>query len=778
MPPKSSPLTWWAVALAVSLACSVGSAQSFSEELNPTGSPIGGGPGYAAVVTPGEASVTVATRAELVAALATAQAGDVVYVQDDAEIDLTGERDLAVPGGVTLASGRGRDGSAGALLTYGDAFPNGELSGLFTTGGPDVRVTGLRLRGPTSDIGDHDYDAVGVAHGIHAAHPGIEVDNCELYAWGKWAVWLQQPDRAHVHHNWIHHNRRDGFGYGVWVGHMGGQTGAQTLIEANRFNFNRHSVASSGTDNSWETRHNVFLGNSLNHEVDRHTHGTTRAGGRFTVLERNLFLGRRAAHFMLAIPVEGGSISVAHNWFVRDDLGSFGAIKIDGVNVPADEVTEPNVTVAPNQYGAAGVDLPSVQLAASVVEGYAPLTVQLDASAPGAVAYEWHFGDGDDYGDGLDARGPSAAHVFERPGVYTVTARAFDALGVPGTATQRVTVLPPEGGRWLSAWVRDTYVGDAHPGLFETQVLADGVVVWRDDVAGDEGWQHVVADLAGLGAGGEVEVEVRIAVTGAATGEDIVEVAVYADDVSVLAGQVEVDDMEGGTLWAQTQEGGVDWNYGYVSAATRSGGHAARRKTRLGQPAEPGQAGGFRRAFSLVGEVAPNEEEEEGEEETEQVVALRAGWNLVALRVRPSDAALESVLAAAGDAVTAVQDADEQSLLGLPGAVWDPRLAYLVRASEAVSFAVSGVPIEPSEEPMELREGWNFVPYYGQAPRPVAEAFAPLADALAIVQEVPVDDAPPRTYAPGYGVAELAELSPGRGYRVLVTEAVDFVYPE
>ena len=51
---------------------------------------------------------------------------------------------LEVPAGVTLAGERGNNGSRGALLTS-DAL---KTPVMIRAGGPDVRITGLRLQGP------------------------------------------------------------------------------------------------------------------------------------------------------------------------------------------------------------------------------------------------------------------------------------------------------------------------------------------------------------------------------------------------------------------------------------------------------------------------------------------------------------------------------------------------------------------------------------------------------------------------------------------------------
>jgi hypothetical protein len=118
---------------------------TYGAESNPTGEPVGGGAGYGRIVEPAEADVVVRSADELLGALA-AESPDrrVVYVADDAVIDLTAHEKIVIPPGTTLASGRGRDGSFGALLFSYTV----KSTRLFTTGGRGIRLTGLRLEGP------------------------------------------------------------------------------------------------------------------------------------------------------------------------------------------------------------------------------------------------------------------------------------------------------------------------------------------------------------------------------------------------------------------------------------------------------------------------------------------------------------------------------------------------------------------------------------------------------------------------------------------------------
>ena len=109
--------------------------------------PLGGGEGYAAIVTGGDFTAT--TLEELIEALAQARAGQVVFIPGETEIDLTtfiyiDQFVLEIPEGVTLAGERGNGGALGAILTS-DAL---KTPVMIRALGPHVRVTGLRIRGP------------------------------------------------------------------------------------------------------------------------------------------------------------------------------------------------------------------------------------------------------------------------------------------------------------------------------------------------------------------------------------------------------------------------------------------------------------------------------------------------------------------------------------------------------------------------------------------------------------------------------------------------------
>jgi len=82
---------------------------------------------------------------------------------------------------------------------------------------------------------------------------------------------------------------------------------------------------------------------------------------------------------------------------------------------------------------------PTADFSASVVQGAAPLSVDFTSLATGAV-YRWDW----DFDDGTTAGGSMPTHVFQDPGLYTVT---LDVTAPGGTAREtKVAYIQADGG--------------------------------------------------------------------------------------------------------------------------------------------------------------------------------------------------------------------------------------------------------------------------------------------------------------------------------------------
>jgi hypothetical protein len=115
-----------------------------------------------------------------------------------------------------------------------------------------------------------------------------------------------------VHHNFIHHCQYNGLGYGV------SHAGAQSLIECNQFDCNRHSIAGTGQPScSYEARNNVELGTSLSHCFDMHggrdRHDGTEVAGTTILIHHNTFRAPQRPVCIRGVPQDG--CRVFRNWF-------------------------------------------------------------------------------------------------------------------------------------------------------------------------------------------------------------------------------------------------------------------------------------------------------------------------------------------------------------------------------------------------------------------------------------------------------------------------------
>src|SRR5690606_5319065 len=138
--------------------------------------------------------------------------------------DLSNHKSIVVPGGVTIASGRGINNSKGALIYTNTAG----VSPPFKVGGATVVFFGLSISVTDTDIYPYGKKLAGkendrrnvyrkpVTVGIGSSFSYLIVENCELFGWTHGAISLEKgADNVIIHHNYIHHNRRYGLGYGV-----------------------------------------------------------------------------------------------------------------------------------------------------------------------------------------------------------------------------------------------------------------------------------------------------------------------------------------------------------------------------------------------------------------------------------------------------------------------------------------------------------------------------------------------------------------------------------
>jgi hypothetical protein len=255
-------------------------------------------------------------------------AGTVLELDASALFTLANVPQLLIPAGVTIRGDR-RGTLLGPQLTD-DPNPGDSM---FEVAGDDVRITGLRLRGPSRSTNTDIPKVNGIL-----AHDDLFtrtiIDHNELSDWPGAAVSVEGGDDAErcrirdnrdnpalparqenvrVVRNFIHHNQRQNSGYGVVLG-----SGGYAMIEGNTFVSNRHAIAADGrARTAYRAWNNLVLAaapkqdrrfwfDDYTHDFDMH--GTNKlkvwilgyekeiagfggTGGEFVEIARNTFLG-------------------------------------------------------------------------------------------------------------------------------------------------------------------------------------------------------------------------------------------------------------------------------------------------------------------------------------------------------------------------------------------------------------------------------------------------------------------------------------------------------
>jgi cytochrome c553 len=157
-----------------------------------------------------------------------------------------------------------------------------------------------------------------------------------------------------------------------------------------------------------------------------------------------------------------------------------------------------------------------------------------------------------------------------------------------------------------------------------------------------------------------------------------------------------------------------------------------------------------------------------------QSIQLNGGWNYISSRVTPADASLDQVFAAT-NGLAVVKD--EEGRTYIPShdvneiGLWVPEEGYKAHVETAQEITLTGTPVDVGS-PIQLKEGWNLIPYYPDSPMDAATVLAPLEGSLIIAKDEDDD-----TYDPSTGVNDIGDMVPGKSYLINVSSDTTFAYP-
>ena len=272
--------------------------------------------------------------------------GTTVRVGDQVRLDLSLFENIVIAEGVQLLGSRSSV-RAGPLL-----FTRSRPEILFAVRGDDVRISGLRIRGPDFGVPNASGNKRAIASGSNVE---LEIDHNEISGFQGVGVELRDNDgriapfglpRVRVHDNLIHHIRHVGkLGYGIAV-----KDGSFAWIERNVFDYNRHAIEGDGDPktgylaydnlvlpNGGEHRHFPVYGWDYTHQFDMHGSRHCGIGSLFSdslyncgigghhidIRYNSFFYARAAAVKIRGTPVERPcGATIYYNSFWHRSIGS------------------------------------------------------------------------------------------------------------------------------------------------------------------------------------------------------------------------------------------------------------------------------------------------------------------------------------------------------------------------------------------------------------------------------------------------------------------------
>ena len=213
----------------------------------------------------------------------TADTPAVVWIPADAAIDLSG-RSVALEN-VVVASTRSVNHQGGIIYSNSmggssPAYRGGAVNGVLEVR-DNVRITGIRFRGPTSAAWDHplypgyipygagaagqrrEYRSQRHSRGLNVVSGNVRIDNCEIFGWSTQGInvdcprsYGRQRDQSYprISNCSIHDCGLSGYGYGIEV-----NTG-HPICQRSFFNGCRHMIAGEGYPDCGYTLSECFLG--------------------------------------------------------------------------------------------------------------------------------------------------------------------------------------------------------------------------------------------------------------------------------------------------------------------------------------------------------------------------------------------------------------------------------------------------------------------------------------------------------------------------------------
>lgn len=277
----------------------------------------------------------VTSADELIERIENAKKGETIVLDSYSRFDLTGAKPIVIDVPITI--------KASETERKPHLFHHSPTT-VFDVKAAGVKFLGLKITGKERDAKKEEIIQLNrtgvkgvyqfpVTRGITFNAGNALVKDCEISGFSHAAIFIVNARGVRIEENYIHHNQRWGLGYGVAL-----HENAQATIYRNQFDYNRHSVAGSGSKGqSYEASYNWFGPHHMASTLDMHG-GKDRGdgsnlAGHTVYIHHNVILDKKNAIFVHRGIAEN-KVQIEHNEIHRSKDGAIGYYNITARHLP------------------------------------------------------------------------------------------------------------------------------------------------------------------------------------------------------------------------------------------------------------------------------------------------------------------------------------------------------------------------------------------------------------------------------------------------------------
>ena len=160
----------------------------------------------------------------------------------------------------------------------------------------------------------------------------------------------------------------------------------------------------------------------------------------------------------------------------------------------------------------------------------------------------------------------------------------------------------------------------------------------------------------------------------------------------------------------------------------------------------------------------------------QQIIFLNNGWNTISSFFLPETPNMFDIFAEISSNIRIVKN-DVGELFVPEWGIntignWNPSKGYLVYTINQSLLTIEGLPINPSDYPINLNAGWQLVSYLRNSPMSAPTALSSIVNSLIFAK-----NNGGFIYHPIYGINTLGDFIPGQGYWLYMSAPAVLIYP-